>query len=56
MDNLTDQQKHALISHMNRYENDSYEIIASWARINFTVEITAEECFRLFAYSLLNGG
>jgi len=51
---LTTNQREQLIRHMNTYEDDSFELHAYWAKNNFGVDLTKDECYRIYAESLVN--
>jgi hypothetical protein len=54
MNTLTDTQKDEFVRHMNQYEDDSFEQHAQWANTKYGVNLTANDCSKIFMESMFN--
>ncbi len=54
MDELTEQQKKLLVEYMNDHDGLSWDQHSAWASSVFRVEITPEECSKLFMESMFS--
>lgn len=52
MDKLTKEQRERFVKWMNQHEDDGWPAHAAWAKRQFGVDLTAEECCRIYMDSV----